>query len=94
MATIEITAIRLTGGTRHEHISHVWWTDHSAGRTGDDDRSTIVAGIEAKTLTAYVSDVYANKAYVGVVTPSSGSKYLRTYADGKWTDNLLALPRK
>jgi hypothetical protein len=30
----------------------------------------------------------------GVVTPAYGPKYLRTYADGRWTDNLLALPRK
>jgi uncharacterized protein DUF3892 len=35
-----------------------------------------------------------NRVDVGVVTPTDGSKYLRTYADGKWTDNLLALPRR
>jgi hypothetical protein len=29
-----------------------------------------------------------------VVTPRNGDKYLQTCADGKLTDNLLALPRK
>ena len=30
---------------------------------------------------------------VGVVHPQYGPPYLRTHADGVWTDNLLALPR-
>ncbi|MGH7485059.1 MAG: DUF3892 domain-containing protein, partial [bacterium] len=29
-----------------------------------------------------------------IITPAQGPKYLRTYADGRWTDNLLALPRR
>ena len=33
----------------------------------------------------------AIRANVGVVNGPSG-KYVRTYADGKWNDNLLALP--
>jgi Protein of unknown function (DUF3892) len=41
-----------------------------------------------------VEDARGNRADVGVVTPTHGAKYLRTYADGVWTDNLLALPRK
>ena len=28
-----------------------------------------------------------------VVRPSGGTPYLRTYANGTWTDNLLSLPR-
>nr|WP_314464360.1 DUF3892 domain-containing protein [uncultured Novosphingobium sp.] len=32
-----------------------------------------------------------NRANIGVVNGQNG-KYLRTYADGKWNDNLLALP--
>jgi hypothetical protein len=31
---------------------------------------------------------------IRVITPNHGEKYLRTYADGLWTDNLLALPRR
>ncbi|MFI6014066.1 DUF3892 domain-containing protein [Streptomyces sp. NPDC051243] len=29
-----------------------------------------------------------------MVTPPHGEKYLQTRADGVWTDNLLALPRR
>lgn len=32
-----------------------------------------------------------NTVRVGVVNATP--KYIRTYADGTWTDNLLALPR-
>ncbi|WP_344391902.1 DUF3892 domain-containing protein [Streptomyces vastus] len=42
---------------------------------------------------AYTDDDRGHWAYVLVVTPAYGEKYLRTYADGVWTDNLLALPR-
>ncbi|MCS5881747.1 DUF3892 domain-containing protein [Klebsiella variicola subsp. variicola] len=38
-------------------------------------------------------DSAGNVAYVGVVDPGNGgAKYIRTYADGKWSDNLLSLP--
>lgn len=40
---------------------------------------------------AFVSDG-RNVVQVGVVHPQNGQPYLRTYADGTWTDNLLALP--
>jgi hypothetical protein len=35
--------------------------------------------------------VGGNRADVGVLDGPYG-KYVRTYADGKWNDNLLALP--
>jgi hypothetical protein len=31
-------------------------------------------------------------AWVGVRTSAAGNKFLQTYADGVWKDNLLALP--
>ena len=30
--------------------------------------------------------------WVGVKISAAGNKYLQTYADGIWRDNLLALP--
>ncbi|WP_326959272.1 DUF3892 domain-containing protein [Amycolatopsis sp. NBC_01286] len=92
--TIRITAIRLSGGQGHEHISRLWWTNPADGSTSDNTRAEIVAWIEDKNGKAYVEDARSNRADVGVVTPAHGSKYLRTYADSKWTDNLLALPQK
>lgn len=91
---IKITAIRQSGGSGHEHITHVWWTNPSSGKTGDNSRAAIVDWIDGKNGKAYVEDRHGNRADVGVVAPNYGSKYLQTHADGRWTDNLLALPRK
>jgi len=91
---IKITHIRQAGGTGHEHITHLWWTNPASGKVGDNTRSRIVSWIEDEHGKAYVEDRTGNRADVLVVTPAGGPKYLRTYADGRWTDNLLALPRK
>ena len=32
-------------------------------------------------------------AQIGVVRPASHAPYLRSHADGHWTNNLLELPR-
>ena len=92
--SIRITAIRLSGGTTHQHIVRVWWTNPSTSESNDNSRADIVSWIENKSGKAYVEDAQGNRVDVGVVTPTHGDKYLRTYADGVWTDNLLALPRR
>ncbi|WP_216213067.1 DUF3892 domain-containing protein [Amycolatopsis aidingensis] len=91
---IRITAIRLTGGEGHEHISRLWWINPATGKADDNTRAKIVSWIEDENGKAFVEDGNGNRADVGVVTPSTGPKYLRTHANGRWTDNLLALPRK
>jgi hypothetical protein len=53
--------------------------------------STNASNIEEGN-SVYTSDG-RTRASVLVVTPQYGAKYLRTYADGTWTNNLLALPR-
>jgi hypothetical protein len=89
-----ITAIRLAGGTTHQHIVRLWWTDPASGVSGDNSRAEMVGWIEHGYGKAYVEDRYGHRVDVRVVTPTHGEKYLRTYADGVWTDNLLALPRR
>jgi hypothetical protein len=91
---IKITHIRLAGGAGHEHITHLWWTDPGSGQTGNNSRAQVVTWIEEEHGKAYIEDRMKVRADVGVITPVRGQKYLRTYADGRWTDNLLALPRK
>jgi hypothetical protein len=89
---IEITAIHLQGGERHEHIANVRWRQTSTGETGQSTRQAVVNWLqESKTNQAVVANNGA-WVYVGVVTQGSGAPYLRTHADGKWSDNLLALP--
>ena len=47
--------------------------------------------IETQNGQAYVTDgVYTAYLYVNRI--GQGPKFVQTYADGIWTDNLLALP--
>lgn len=90
MAT-RITHIHLEGGNQHEHITAVKW-QHDGGGTGQSSKAQMVKFIEEDNGVVYVSDGYSRVA-VGVVHPQYGEPYLRTHADGKWSNNLLALPR-
>lgn len=68
----------------HEGITHLggagWkWT-----------RQEVITSIENKTNTFY-THTNGNRAEIGVVNGTYG-KYLRTYANGTWNDNLLSLP--
>jgi exosome complex RNA-binding protein Rrp42 (RNase PH superfamily) len=51
----------------------------------------MVAFLEGKGGAAYVG-AGTTRVLVGVVRPDTGAPYLRTYADGKWTNNLVNLP--
>ncbi len=53
-------------------------------------RQQVIDSIRAKTNTFYTLEG-GNRGNIGVVEGASGA-YLRTYADGKWNDNLLSLP--
>jgi catechol-2,3-dioxygenase len=88
--SVEITAVHMSGGDKHEHIANVKWTNQQSSGTGTSTRAVMVDWIENKKGQAVVTDG-KNTVNVGVVDATP--KYLRTYADGIWTDNLLALPR-
>ncbi|MFI6014067.1 hypothetical protein ACIBAG_35580 [Streptomyces sp. NPDC051243] len=45
-AAIQITAVRLSGGTTHQHITRLWWTNPATAKTGDNTRAEIVTWIE------------------------------------------------
>jgi Protein of unknown function (DUF3892) len=92
--SIRITGIRLSGGDGHEHITHVWWTNQATGEEGNSARGQLIQWIETANGRAYLDDDHGNYTAVLVVTPRHGEKYLQTCADGKLTDNLLALPHK
>ncbi|SHT51646.1 Uncharacterised protein [Mycobacteroides abscessus subsp. abscessus] len=92
--SIRITAIRLSGGATHQHITRLWWTNPATSESSNNSRAEIIGWMETQNGKAYVEDTARHRVEVGVVTPSSGAKYLRTYADGVWTNNLLALPRR
>lgn len=85
MTDVRVTCItKADRDSKHEGITHLggpnwYWT-----------RSQVIASIEAKTNTFHTL-VDGNRGDIGVVNGPNG-KYLRTYADGRWNDNLLSLP--
>lgn len=89
---VRITAIRLSGGTSHQHITNLWWTNQVDDKTGQSTRAAMVEFIEGGGK-AFVNEG-GRRVDVYVRTPVSGPKYLQTQADGYWANNLLALPRK
>ena len=92
---IRITCINKSNGWHedpHHAISYLGWTNDADGKTGKSSRLEVYNWLKQSNLNqAYVSDVRGNTAYVGTREHSNGTKFVQTYADGKWTDNLLAL---
>lgn len=73
----------------HEHITHI-------GNNNNDWRMTreaAIQSIESKQNAFYTMDrTTGEKVFIGVVRETGKVPFLRTYANGKWNDNLLALP--
>ncbi|WP_020074917.1 DUF3892 domain-containing protein [Cryocola sp. 340MFSha3.1] len=91
---IEITRVHFEGFSKtHESITRYEYTDLSTGYTGRTvDKPTLVSWIDNKQETAFVGSGY-NRVNVGTVHPNDGRRpFVRTYADGNWTNNLLSLP--
>lgn len=87
---IEITHIHFPGYERtHSAIASYKWRVTSTGETGTSDKATMVDWLNKKDNSAYVGSS-GREVEVGVWegTPP----YLRTYADGEWSNNLLSLP--
>ena len=73
----------------HEHITDVGGPSPTGGRW-KDTADNVVRLIDDKTHRFYTEESGA-RAWVGVNIGHSGRKFLQTYADGIWRDNLLAL---
>ena len=83
-----ITARHMSGGTKHEHIAKVKWENRTKCTTGEKTRAEMVKWIED----GGDARVANGSSYVEVKVVDATPKYIQTYADGIWTDNLLALP--
>jgi Protein of unknown function (DUF3892) len=92
---IRITCIKKSGGYHddpHHAISDLSWINDQTNATGNSSRQQVYDWIKNEDGVAYVRDSRGNQARVGTREHASGTQYLQTYADGVWTDNLLALP--
>jgi uncharacterized protein DUF3892 len=88
---VNVTAVHMTGGTGHEHIASVRWTNPDTETSGESTRQAMVEWIRDENGVARVHGSDGSVSSVGVV--DANPPYIRTYADGNWNDNLLALPR-
>jgi hypothetical protein len=85
-----ITARHMEGGNQHEHIASVRWVELAdSGKSGESSRQQMVRWIRDEKGKACVKD---GNGRISVAVVDASPAYLRTVADGVWTDNLLALP--
>lgn len=85
---IVIRRIRmLANGRGHEHIAAVEYEQDGQLKT------CTVAQVVSYLETGGKAKVIVGSNSVDVLVVNATPKHIRTAADGKWTDNLLALPR-
>jgi hypothetical protein len=85
MADVQITCInKQPRNNPHEGITHLGNAD------GRWTRDQVTAWIQSGAHT-FFTRVNGRRADIGVFQGPNGP-YLKTYADGVWNDNLLALP--
>jgi len=89
MQEYEVTCINKPNrSSSHEHITHIGNIAGNWRLTRED----AIRRIDSKESAFYTVDrSTGKKVYIGVVREAGRSPYLRTYADSKWNDNLLAL---
>ena len=88
MADVQVSCInKQPRNNPHEGITHLGGT---AGGGWRWTRQQVIDSINAASNTFFTFEA-GKRAEVGVVHGPNGD-YVRTYADGQWNDNLLALP--
>lgn len=89
MQEYEVTCINKPNrSSSHEHITHIGNIAGNWRLTRED----AIRRIDSKESAFYTVDrSTGKKVHIGVVRETGRSPYLRTYADGKWNDNLIAL---
>lgn len=93
---IRITCINKDGGHHedpHEAITDLGWINETTQESNKSTRLQIVQWLKASSANqAYVKDAAGNVAYLVVRVSRFNNKYVQTVADGRYTNNLLALP--
>jgi hypothetical protein len=85
MTDVEVTAVnRKPGSASHEHLTYL------AGNTWRWTCQQVMQSIAAGTNTFYIMD-HGRREEVAIASGVSGS-CLRARVDGRWTDDLQALP--
>jgi hypothetical protein len=78
-------------GAHHQHVTHIGGIGATAWRL---TKESAIRRIESKEEAFFTVDAQTGRGiYVGVVRETGIEPFLRTHADGKWNDNLLAQPQ-
>ena len=90
---IWITAVQFdsSGHDNHENIRAVRWRDAESQQQGQYTMAELVDLIRKQTLVYVSDDAFERTALVRVV--DAERLYVRSWAHGKWGNDLLALPR-
>lgn len=91
---IFVTAISMSppDSQQHEHITRVYWENTADGESGWMSKQQAVDWLNGSSSNRLWVRGQPKNAEVVVV--SGTPDYLRTVADGYYTNNLLSLPRR
>ena len=87
--TVYVTAISPAAASQHEHIAEIRWLDSSNSTSNTMTTAQTVDWIR-KGNRAYVA---GDLGPVEVRVVDASPPHIRTVANDRYTDNLLALPR-
>jgi Protein of unknown function (DUF3892) len=87
--TVFVTAVHMGGGNDHQHIAQIRWLDCGNSTSQTMNLANAIAWLE-KGNQLLVAD---GDGPAAVQVVHAKPPYIRTAANGQWTDNLLALPR-
>jgi hypothetical protein len=76
----------------HDAITELRWTEDGKNEVQQTSRNGMYEWVKGGGK-AYVRDRANDVAFLRTRESVYGTKYVQTYADGIWNDNLLALPR-
>jgi hypothetical protein len=91
---VKVTCVSKPSGNNldpHEAISRIGWLNESTGAQGVSTRLEIYDFIKGGGQ-VYVTGLGSSRVYVGCRENSIGTKFVQTYADGQWNNNLLSQP--
>lgn len=94
--SVRIICIKKDGGNHYnpyEAISEFGWIEEPTNKSGIVNLPEMIKFLEEDKGEAYVINRFdpSDRAYL-YVNQRNGKKFVQTYADGQWNDNLLQLP--
>ena len=93
MIRIYDAAFASVTGKEHWHLETFWWIN-SAGKKGRWSRAEAYDYVKNHPKTVYVKEGKDQVLVYHQYHQSTGTKWIQTYADGVWKDNLTALAER